>query len=125
MEERLEESCVQEGMCEARKGSKVRKTKGVKTFSELARRLTSSYVFLRGQRVWAHPAPSKAIKLPSSTKGLGTLVDVCVPRDQKKKLDFSNEAESVLFMLRNKNTYPLQENKGRQKKNLMRRELHL
>jgi len=54
------------------------------------------------------------------------VVDVCVPRDQKKKLDFSKEAKSVLFMLRNKNTYPLQENKGRRKKkNLMRIDLHL
>jgi len=47
---------------------------------------------------------------------LAGFVDICVPRNQKKKLDFSKEAESVLFMLRNKNTYPLQENERRRKK---------
>jgi len=43
---------------------KERKTKGVKTFSELARPLTGAYVYLCGHRVRAHPASSAAIKLP-------------------------------------------------------------
>jgi len=41
---------------------------------------------------------------------------MCVFAGTRKEAWFSKEAESVLFMLRNKNTYPLQENKRRQKK---------
>jgi len=59
--ERLEESCVQEGRCVARKGEKERKTSGVKTFSELAHPLASAYVCPCGHRERAHPAPSAAI----------------------------------------------------------------
>jgi len=43
------------------------KTSGVKTFSELARPLTSGYVFLCGHRARARPASSAAIKLPFPT----------------------------------------------------------
>ena len=60
-EERLEESCVQEGRCVSRKGEKERKTSGVKTFSELARPFASAYVCPCGHREQAHPAPSAAI----------------------------------------------------------------
>jgi len=45
-----------------------------------------------------------------------------LPWTREKKLDFSKEAESVLFMLRNKNTYPLQEKqkKAKEKSNAHR-----
>jgi len=72
--ERLEASCVQEGRCEGRKGVKERKTSGLKPFSELARPLTSAYVWLCGRRVRAHPASSAAIKLPSPTRVAGQQV---------------------------------------------------
>jgi len=67
---RLEESCVQEGRCEASKGGKERKTRGVKTFSELAPPMTSAYVYLSGHTVRAHPASSAAIKLPFPTMAI-------------------------------------------------------
>jgi len=55
---------VQEGRCVASKGKKERKTRGAKTFSELAGPLTSAYGCLSGHRERAHPASSAAIKLP-------------------------------------------------------------
>ena len=50
-----------------RKGKKERKPRGVKTFSELVRPLTSAYVYLSGHRARAHPASSAAIKPPFPT----------------------------------------------------------
>jgi len=67
----LEENCVQEGRCEASKGKKERKTRGVKTLSE--RPLTSAYVYLSGHRVRAHPVSSAAIKLPFPTPNVEKL----------------------------------------------------
>jgi len=43
------------------------KTRGEKTFSELARPLTGACVYLSGHRVRAHPASTVAIKLPFPT----------------------------------------------------------
>ena len=53
------------------RGEKERRTRGVKKISELARPLTSAYVYLSGHRVRAHPASSAAIKLPFPTRTAG------------------------------------------------------
>ena len=55
---------------EERCRGKKNKWSGVKTFSELARLLTSAYVCLCGHRVQAHPASSAAIKLRFPTPGV-------------------------------------------------------